>query len=63
MNALGALESSLKLDPEVPAQYLLAYAHAERGEYAKAREVLQTIPANDPQYSKAQELLRAIAGH
>ncbi len=63
VSALGALESSLKLDPGVPAQYLVAYAHAERGEYAKAREVLQTIPANDPQYSKAQELLRAIAGH
>ena len=62
VSALGALETSLKLDPEVPAQYLLAYAHAERGEYQKAREVLHTIPPADGQYQKAQELLRAIAG-
>jgi predicted CXXCH cytochrome family protein len=63
VSALGALETSLKLDPEVPAQYLLAYAHAVRGEYQKAREVLQTIPPTDSQYTRAQELLRAIAGH
>ena len=62
-SALGALENSLKLDLEVPAQYFLGYAHAERGEYQKARDVLQTIPSTDAQYPKAQELLRAIAGH
>lgn len=63
VSALGALENSVKLDPGAPAQYLLAYAHASRGEYQKAREVLAAIPAADPQYAKAQELLRAIAGH
>ena len=63
VSALGALESSLKLDPEMPAQYLLAYAHAERGEYQQAREVLQAIPPADAQYARAQQLLRAIAGH
>jgi len=63
VSALGALENSLKLDPEAPAQYLLAYAHAQQGQYEKAREVLQTIGRRDPQYARAQELLRAIAGH
>ena len=63
VSALGALENSLKLDPEAPAKYLLAYAHAEQGQYEKAREVLSTIPPGDPQFTRAQELLRAIAGH
>ncbi|SPE33889.1 Tetratricopeptide TPR_4 [Candidatus Sulfopaludibacter sp. SbA3] len=62
ISALGALETSLKLDPEVPARYLLAYAHAQQGQYQKAREVLQTIAPTDAQYGRAQELLRAIAG-
>ena len=63
VSALGALENSLKLDPEVPAKYFLAYAHAERGEYQQARDVLGTIPPSNAQYPKAQELLRSIAGH
>ena len=61
--ALRALESSLRLDPEMPAQYFLAYAHAEQRQYQEAREILHTIPPGDPQYANAQELLKAIAGH
>jgi predicted CXXCH cytochrome family protein len=60
--AIGALETSLKLNPDTLAEYLLAYAHAERAEYSSAREILQEIPSTDPQYSKAQELLKAIEG-
>ena len=62
VTAIGALQTTLKLDPEMPAQYFLAYAYAQQGQYNDAREILQAIPANDRQYAKAQELLRAIAG-
>jgi predicted CXXCH cytochrome family protein len=63
VNAIGALETSVKLDPKMPAQYFLAYAHAERRQYQEAREILLTIPPDDPQYRNALELLKAIAGH
>jgi len=58
--ALSALETSLRLDPQAPARYLLAAAYVQQGEAAKAREVLLTIPATDPDYAKAQRLLKAI---
>ena len=35
--AIGAFEDSLKLDPEVPARYYLAYAYAQRGRMDEAR--------------------------
>jgi thioredoxin-like negative regulator of GroEL len=54
------LEASLRIDPEVPARYLLAAAYVQQGQVAKAREVLLTIPADDTDYAKAQRLLRAI---
>ena len=60
VRALTALLTSLRLDPEVPARYLLAAAYVQQGEVAKAREVLLTIPAGDADYAKAQRLLRAI---
>jgi tetratricopeptide (TPR) repeat protein len=63
VTAIGALQTSLRLDPKMPAQYFLAYAHAEQRQYQEAREILQTIPPSDPQYGNAQELLKAIAGH
>ena len=63
VSAIAALENSLKLDPEVPAQYSLAYAHAQQGQYSEAREILLAIPPSDPQFARAQELLRAIANH
>jgi predicted CXXCH cytochrome family protein len=60
--AADALRLSLKLDPETRAQYYLAYAYAEQARYDEARTVLQAIQPGDPQYGKAQELLKAIAG-
>lgn len=63
VSAIAALENSLKLDPEAPAQYFLAYAHAQQGQYSEAREILLAIPPSDPQFARAQELLRAIANH
>ncbi len=58
--ALTALEGSLRIDPEVPARYLLAAAYVQQGQVAKAREVLLTIPPVDTDYAKAQRLLKAI---
>ena len=58
--ALAALEASLRIDPEVPARYLLAAAYVQQGQVAKAREVLLTIPTADADYAKAQRLLKAI---
>ncbi len=59
--AIDALREGLKLDPTAPAQYLLAGAYYEQKDFAKAREILLTIPPGDPQYDKAQRLLKAIA--
>ena len=59
--AIGALEASLKLDPDIPAQYFLAGAYLEKGEIDKAREILLAIPASNSQYAKAQRLLKVIA--
>jgi HEAT repeat protein len=61
LKAIAALQAGLKLDPTAPAQYLLAGAYVEQNQYAKAREILQSIPVGDGQYEKAQRLLKAIA--
>jgi tetratricopeptide (TPR) repeat protein len=37
VKAIGAFQTGLKLDPEVPVQYFLAYAYAQKGDYPKAR--------------------------
>jgi predicted CXXCH cytochrome family protein len=58
--ALAAFQTSLKLDPEIQVQYLLAAAYAEQGQYPRARETLLAIPPADAQYPRAQRLLRAI---
>jgi tetratricopeptide (TPR) repeat protein len=63
VKAIGALRTSLKLDPEIPAQYFLAYAYAQQADYRAARELLQTIAPSNAQYPKAQQLLKAIEGH
>jgi predicted CXXCH cytochrome family protein len=60
--ALSAFEASLKLDPAIPAQYLIGAAYAEQAQYARAREVLRAIAPADPQYPRAQRLLQAIEG-
>jgi tetratricopeptide (TPR) repeat protein len=53
--------AALKLDHTIPAQYYLARALVEKQDFKAAREVLQTIGYNDPQYPPAQRLLAEIA--
>jgi predicted CXXCH cytochrome family protein len=60
--ASAALNDSLKMDAGGPAQYYLAYAYAQQGKYAEARDLLAKIGPSDPQYRDAQTLLMAIAG-
>jgi predicted CXXCH cytochrome family protein len=60
-SAVVALETSLKLDPLVPAQYLLGGAYAQQGNLTAAKRILEAIPMSDSQYEKAQRLLKAIA--
>jgi len=60
-SAVAALETSLKLDPQVPAQYLLGGAYAQQGNLPAAKRILEAIPMSDTQYDKAQRLLKAIA--
>jgi hypothetical protein len=65
VKAIAAFQTSLRIDPEAPAQYLLGAAYAENGQWAESRKVLEKIPAADPQYARAQRLLAALArlGH
>jgi tetratricopeptide (TPR) repeat protein len=58
--AVGAFRASMRIDPESPAQYLMAAAYIQKNEVEKARAILLTIPRGDSQYDKAQRLLRAI---
>jgi tetratricopeptide (TPR) repeat protein len=60
-SAIAAFQTSLKLDPQIAVQYLLGGAYAQQGNLRAARQILETIPASDPQYEKAQRLLKAIA--
>ena len=60
VTAIGALETSLKLEPDIPARYYLAYAYAQRGRLEEARALLKAIPESDSQYARAQALLKAI---
>jgi predicted CXXCH cytochrome family protein len=60
-SAVAALQTSLQLDPEIPAQYLLGGAYAQQGNLTAAKQILEAIPGSDPQYQKAQRLLQAIA--
>ena len=60
-SAVAAFQTSLKLDPQIPVQYLLGGAYAAQGNLALAKQILEAIPASDPQYEKAQRLLQAIA--
>lgn len=62
VTAIGALQGSLKLDPEVPARYYLAYAKAQQGHIDEARQILQGIPPTDSQFAKAQNLLKILGG-
>jgi tetratricopeptide (TPR) repeat protein len=58
--AVAAFRASLKLDHKIPAQYYLARALAEKRDFQSARQILKTIPPNDPQYASAQQLLAMI---
>lgn len=58
--AIGALETSIKLEPDIPARYYLAYAYAQRGQMDEARKILLAIPPADSQYIRAQALLKAL---
>ena len=60
-SAVAAFQTSLKLDPQIPVQYLLGAAYASQGDFAAAKQVLEAIPMGDGQYEKAQRLLKAIA--
>ena len=60
-SAVAAFQTGLKLDPRIPLQYLLGGAYAEQGNLRAARQILEAIPSQDPQYEKAQRLLKAIA--
>ena len=60
VKAIGAFQTSLRLDPEAPAQYLLGAAYAQNGQYSESRRILEKIPATDPQYARAQNLLKAL---
>jgi predicted CXXCH cytochrome family protein len=58
--AISAFRTSLRIDPESPAHYMLAAAYIQKGDVEKAREVLLTIRRADSEYEKAQRLLKAI---
>ena len=60
VTAIGAFQASLKLDPEIPARYYLAYAKAQQGHLDEARQILAAIPPSDSQYANAQKLLKAL---
>jgi tetratricopeptide (TPR) repeat protein len=59
-SALKSLQIALKLDPQISVQYLLAGAYYQQGNMAEAKKILEAIPAADPQYDRAQRLLRQI---
>ena len=58
--AVAAFRACIKLDPAVPAQYLLARSLAQEGDFQSARQILNEIPRNDPQYAPAQRLLAEV---
>ncbi len=60
-SAIKAFQTGLKLDPQIPVQYLLGGAYAQQGNLTVAKQILQAIPGGDPEYDKAQRLLKVIA--
>jgi tetratricopeptide (TPR) repeat protein len=58
--AAAALRASMKLDSTIPAQYYLARALAEKGSSEEARQILEAIPRDDPQYASAQQFLASL---
>jgi len=60
VRAIDAFQTSLRLSPDAPTQYLLAAAYAQNGQYTESRQILEKIPPADPQYDRAQRLLKAL---
>lgn len=58
--AIAAWTATLKLDPDSPAKLYLAYAYAQQGHVAEARQMLTAIPPADPRYQRAQALLSKL---
>jgi tetratricopeptide (TPR) repeat protein len=58
--AAAALRATLKLDPSLPAHFLLARSLAAKGEFTSAQAMLKAIPRDDPQYAAAQQLLAEV---
>lgn len=58
--AAAAFRASLLLDPSTPARYLLARSLAQKGDPAGARQTIESIPREDPQYAAAQKLLAEV---
>ena len=59
-NAIRAFRASMRIDPAYPSQYLLAGAYFEKNAFEDAARILRTIDPGDPQFDKAQRLLRLI---
>lgn len=59
-DAIIAFRTALQLNPRVPARYELARALIEKGDTAGARQILEDVPAEDPQYSAVQQLLATL---
>jgi len=59
-SAAAFFQESLILDPTIPAQYDLARTLAGKGNSKEARQILQAIPNNDPQYASAQRFLASL---
>jgi tetratricopeptide (TPR) repeat protein len=55
-------ENTLRMDPQMPVQYFLGAALSRMGKIPEARESLNRVKRSDPQYQRAQELLRQIQG-
>jgi tetratricopeptide (TPR) repeat protein len=59
--ALDAFRLAVRLDPTTPAAYFAAAATAAAGRIGEARVMLQRIPAKDPHYSEARQLLISLS--
>jgi len=58
--AAAAFRATMKLDPAIAAQYLLARSLAAKGDLPEARQILTAIPRDDSQYGPAQQLLAEV---
>ena len=58
--ASQSLANSIRMDSGIPAQYLLAYTFVQQGRNEEARALLEKIEPLDPDYPRAQALLKQI---